>query len=201
MGDSNGDGHPDLAAGSSSTTVSILLAKGDGTFQPARLSFPGGQFPDSVAVGDFNGDGILDLTVANSGTFPDYTGKVTLLLGNGDGSFRPGESYVAGIQESDSSANGMHASLAIADFNGDGRLDIAVTNSGALPDYKGIVSILLGNGDGTFQPAQTIAAGRGTSGLVVADLNHDGIPDLAVSHYGDGTLAWIPTGAKVNSFS
>jgi hypothetical protein len=97
----------------------------------ARRDFTAGYDPLSVAVGDFNGDGVPDLVVANRA----YN-NVSVLLGNGDGTFRAAASYAVGSGP---------VSVAVGDFNGDGKLDLAVANEGS-----GDVSVLLGNGDGTF---------------------------------------------------
>src|SRR5439155_11212913 len=115
----NGDGILDLAvAGGSGVTV--LLGNGDGSFRTPQ-SYPIGMNPTSVAVGDFNGDGKLDLAVANAGTYPDYTdGSVSILLGQGDGTFLPAQTYAAGKNPK---------SVSVGDFNGDGHLDLALVNS------------------------------------------------------------------------
>jgi|GEM_PF-1521414 len=170
LGDFNGDGIPDLAvANRDSFTVSILLGRGDGTFQPAVNYFTGPN-PASIAVGDFNGDGKLDLAVALLGT-----GTVSVLLGNGDGTFQSAVGY--NVQSSP-------ASVAVGDFNADGKLDIAVANV-----VSGSVSILLGNGDGTFQAAVNYPVGTSPTFLLVADLNKDGKPDLAVANAGSSQVS------------
>lgn len=171
VGDFNGDGRLDLAvANSGSGDVSILLGRGDGTFQ-SPVHYAAGQGPDSqVAVGDFNGDGELDLVVSNSGS-----NNVSVLLGNGDGSFRATTSYDVGRNPS---------SVAVADVNGDGKLDLVVSNQNCShsggPCAQGTVSVLLGNGDGTFQPHKDFAAGRVPNWVAVGDFNGDGKLDLAV---------------------
>ena len=174
VGDFNGDGVQDLAAAnSSSTTVSVLLGNGDGTF-PATPAFAVGINPESVAVGDFNRDDRLDLAVANAGS-----NTVSVLMGNGDGTFQAEQTHDAGAGPT---------SVAVGDFNRDGNLDLVVANYGS-NDYHAVtvattVSVLLGNGDGTFGAAQTFEAGSGPNAVVVGEFNGDGIQDLAVADYG-----------------
>jgi hypothetical protein len=176
VGDFNGDGIPDLAVANQGTypfytdsSVSVLLGTGDGTFQAAR-SFAAGIRPYSVAVADFNGDGLPDLAVADYGdSFGDYYG-VSVLLGTGDGTFQAARSFAAGLV-------GPLRSVAAADFNGDGHLDLAVANYG-----NASISVLLGNGDGSFQAARTFAAGIHPQAVAVGDFNDDGRVDLAVAN-------------------
>src|SRR6266851_4762542 len=115
--------------------------------------------PAAAEVGDFNGDGVLDLVVANSAS-----ASVSILLGNGDGSFQAPLIFAAGDTP---------RSVAVGDFDGDGNLDVAAADLTA-------VSILLGNGDGTLQPAISVQAGPGPSFVAVGDFNGDGTPDLVV---------------------
>ncbi len=120
-GDFNGDGKPDLAI-SNSTGVSVLLGKGDGTFQPGVFyaTGTGTAFSTRMAVADFNGDGKPDLAVLN-----DNANTVSILPGNGDGTFQSPITYgVAGLAAQFGLFN-----LLLGDFNGDGRPDLVVTNS------------------------------------------------------------------------
>jgi uncharacterized repeat protein (TIGR01451 family) len=143
------------------------------TFGPAT-DYPVGTAPSAVAVGDFNGDGKLDLAVANAGS-----NFVSILLGKGDGTFQPALMADAG---------GPQSSIAVGDFNGDGKLDILV-NSGSATGANGPngVSILLGNGDGTFQPPVQIQSYANAVLVAVGDFNLDGKLDFAVGSTMNGT--------------
>jgi hypothetical protein len=144
--------------------VGVLLGNGDGTFQAAVTYNSGGLYSDAVVLGDLNRDGKLDLVVANEYASSSGTnGSVGVLLGNGDGTFQ------AVVNTSTPTPLGGLRSLALADFDGDGKLDLAV-GAGNL--------LLLGNGDGTFQTP--IVLGAGGPGIAVGDFNHDRRPDLAV---------------------
>src|SRR6266702_3611263 len=129
--------------------------------------------PSGIAVGDFNGDGKLDLAVVNFGDWNIY-----VLLGNGDGTFQAARSvYFA-------SGGGFPWYVVTADFNGDGKLDLAVSNYG-----DNSLSVLLGNGDGTFQAPQTTPVGTNPAQVAVGDFNGDGKPDLVVSSVGNNTVS------------
>src|SRR6266571_3318058 len=177
--DFNGDGKLDLAVTNyGDNSVSVLLGNGDGTFQAAR-TFPVGVHPGLVAVGDFNGDGKPDLAVSSVG---DNT--VSVFLGNGDGTFLPALISAVG-------ANPWY--FAVGDFNGDGILDLAVADYGCPLDCNSspsnTVTVLLGNGNGTFRPAPSLTVGNGPAGVAVGDFNGDGKPDLAVANLNDNTLS------------
>src|SRR5207253_851495 len=130
VGDFNGDGAPDLATVYSAVSGgSVLLGGGHGAFCLQR-GFGVGRDPLSVAVGDFNGDGKPDLAVANSGS-----STVSVLLGNGDGTFSAPLTFEAGTSPCEPRVE--VCSLAVGDFNGDGKPDLVTAHSGE-------VSVLLG---------------------------------------------------------
>ena len=169
-GDFNGDGNVDLAVGNEAgTTIGILLGNGDGTFQ-AQVNYAVGRLPQGIQVGDFNGDGKEDLAVLNNGD-----NNISILFGNGDGTFQTQVTYPVGSDP---------VGLVIADFNGDGIQDLSTGNT----DQADLTqSILLGNGDGTFQPQMKFPAGNFPYGEVAADFNGDGLPDLAISDFNYST--------------
>jgi hypothetical protein len=186
LADVNGDGKLDMVVancGSNSTcdtgTIGVLLGNGDGTFQTAVSYNSGGYFPASVALADVNGDGKLDIVVSNSsadcGDCGD--GAIGVLLGNGDGTFQAATVYGSG--------GFGPGSLAVADVNQDGKPDVVVANEcSASTCANGVVGILLGNGDGTFQPATTYSSGGYEAfGIAVADLTGDGNQDVIVANY------------------
>ncbi len=183
VGDLNADGIPDLAI-VSNNSVWILFGKGDGTFtMPVAIPNPIAGYASSFAIGDFNADGKPDLAVTNF-----YSASVTVLLGNGDGTFTPTSESPATFTSP--------SSIVMGDFNGDGKPDLAVGGT-----YIDSVAIFLGNGDGTFTPAsESPATLFDSSAVLVSDFNGDGKLDLVVgSQYqnpvtillgnGDGTFS------------
>ena len=180
VGDLNGDGKSDLVYLQTfpafGYVVATLLGNGDGTFgTPSTFGMNGNLFASAnVAAGDFNNDGKLDLAIT--------AGHVGVFLGKGDGTFQPEVDY-----------GGQNAVfVAVADFNGDGKADVVTADGTA-----NTVSVLLGNGDGTFGFANSFPMSNPANSLVVGDFNNDGKPDVAVATgssvavllgNGDGTL-------------
>ncbi len=189
IADLNHDHKPDLVVtNSESGNVGVLLGNGDGTFQAAAIYSSTGYFNIAVVVADVNKDGIPDLVVANG----DYA-EIGVLLGNGDGTFRPAVSYGYGGY-SDAS------SIAVADADGDGKLDLLVANNHCGDvNVCGAVDIFLGNGDGTFrfynaQPAPGIRA------LALANLDRNGKSDLVLAMNSVGVMLHVgntPTSTTV----
>jgi hypothetical protein len=191
-GDFNGDGKQDIVMASRvNGTVTVYLGNGDGTFQNG-VDYPaenpcctGIQPPWAITVGDFNGDGYMDLAVAN--------GTLAVLLGNGDGTFQPAVNYSV-----------YATALAVADLNGDGNADLVLANTS-----NSNLAILLGNGDGSFWNPIFVSASQVTVSVSVADFNGDGIPDLLIAPdsdvaimlgNGDGTFQapqTVPAGGAI----
>jgi hypothetical protein len=173
VADLDGDGVLDLVTANqdsdSDQDVSVLLGRANGGFD-AALHFGACQNPHYVAVGDFDGDGVPDLTVACWGQ-----DEIAVLLGVGDGTFAPMTLHFSG--------SSPHA-LVTADFDGDGHVDIAVANLGASN-----VGLHLGNGDGTFAPVVGHAVGSSPHGIAVGDLNGDGVPDLVTTNQADDDVS------------
>ncbi len=192
-GDFNGDGKLDLAAavaGSGIDQVSVLLGNADGTFGSPMVAVSG-IAPGAIVIGDFNRDGKLDLVTADDGG-----ATYSVLLGNGDGTFQTNSTRLTTCV----------ATVAAADLNGDGILDLAITHGcGFVP---GKVSILLGDGHGNFGPPHDFTtSGQFPRGVVAGDFNNDGVLDLLISDFtaspgillgnGDGTFQNVlrfPTG-------
>jgi len=216
VGDFNGDGKLDVAVADNSGGVDVMLGNGDGTFK-APVSYATAADPRMVIVADFNDDGKLDLATANAdsetisvllgngdGTFQAHMdnstaiaascislaagdlrndgrrdivagcqseSKVAVLLSNGNGTFKPAKAYPvpAGVDI-----------VALGDFNGDGKLDVAVTNGGTYD----MVSILPGSGTGTLKAAVVFGTNYGPSGIAAADFNGDGKLDIVTSDNG-----------------
>ena len=218
VGDFNGDSKPDLAVISvgyinsqtyqliGGTTVSVLLGRSDGTFQP-KQDFTVGQGAKSVAVGDINGDGKLDLAVAHANPyFNPYNllDSTSILRGNGDGTFGSASEVAAGKAQN---------SLTLRDINGDGKLDLIAgsgdpANPGSLTTH--VFSVTLGNGDGTFQNFHPYSAGLTPVQIAVGNVRGSGKPDVValnsngtlttVFNNGDGTFAAPPFLAPSNPY-
>ena len=223
IADFNLDGIPDLVLADGETNnVAILLGLGSGQFSsPASYSTGGGAgsgLPVSVAVADFNSDGLPDVAVANQG------GSVAVLLGSGAGALGSPLVFPGGL-----APNG----IAVADLNGDGAADLVVAdennnsvnvflgtgtggfgqmaeypagsapwlatiadfNGDGIPDivaadqHGGSISVLLGDGTGAFAAPSAYPTGNGPHGLIATDLNHDGQADVAVPNSGDETVS------------
>ena len=168
--DLNRDGKLDLVVGSTNSLL-IFLGNGDGTFTSTAFNPQMSSSVASIAVGDLNADGILDLAVVGPNA-----NLVNVLLGNGDGTFTAAVANPA--------TGSVPHSVVIGDFNGDGMADLAVAN-----EYSNSVSILLGNGDGTFtSAASSPATGSYPASVAVGDFNGDGIQDLAVANEQSNTV-------------
>jgi N-acetylneuraminic acid mutarotase len=235
VGDFNRDGNLDLAVTEYGFNISfqlegelaIFFGNGDGTFRPGPV-YPLTQ-PYDITVADFNGDGFLDLAVADNGA-----NLVRVFMGNGDGTFAPPVNRYGPAAERvlavDLNGDG-HPDLAVlaycaaqlktcphgavevflndgrgsfgaprffrvavgpdgvaaADLNHDGKMDLVVANNNF--ESPSVISVLLGRGDGTFEPAVNYNAGAGPAGVAIADLNGDGNLDVVVANVGDSTLS------------
>jgi hypothetical protein len=179
--DFNADGNLDLAiANQISGQSPVALGYGNGAFNATGVLYSGG-FSAGATAGDFNADGKLDVAVASSGVHANSSqgSGVTVSLGNGDGTFALASGSPIPL------GNSLSA-MVTGDFNGDGKLDFAVTDS----DGKAVL-ILKGNGDGTFGTPATIPVGTQPDAIVAGDFNNDGKLDLAVANYADGTVTLL----------
>jgi hypothetical protein len=178
LADVNHDGHPDiLAVNVNSRTLTVLLGDGRGHFSPAPgAPCPTGQSPNDIAVGDFNGDGNLDVAIANT-----EVPLITILLGDGKGGFHPSPHSPFTVD----SHPHVHG-LAVADFTGDGKVDVMTDDWG-----RNQIRLLAGDGAGNLVGAgKAFATGkRPYQRLRTADFNHDGKPDVVTTNLDDGTVS------------
>ncbi|HJZ60691.1 MAG TPA: VCBS repeat-containing protein [Miltoncostaeaceae bacterium] len=154
----------------------VLTAAGTARSAPPSftppVSFPAGDGPRGIALGDVNRDGHLDVVVADYGPDQDPGRFLTLLLGNGDGTLRPPVALPVD--------QGPFA-VALADLDGNGTVDIAAAGF-----WSDVVDVLAGNGDGTFQPGVRWVTGHAPASVAIADLNRDGRPDLVTANRATG---------------
>jgi hypothetical protein len=177
--DFNADGNLDLAiANELSGQSPVVLGSGKGAFTAAG-DISTGNFATGVTVGDVNADGKLDTIVASGGTTTYPVSGIAVSLGRGDGTFTLGNGSAISLGQNLSS-------IVTADFNGDGKLDVAVTDQDS-----NAVLILLGNGDGTFGSPTTIAVGSLPTSIIGGDFNNDGKLDLVTANFGDSTVSLL----------
>ena len=183
--DLNGDARPDLA-GIAASGAAVLLGNGDGTFQPI-VTYPVFSWSQALTAGDFNGDGRVDLIV----TINDINIGLSLLTGRGDGTFNPAVHF-PNTSGFDSPA------IAADDLDNDGKLDIVIGHSAACYTAPCVISrsitVMRGNGDGTFQPAREIIVGSSTAAIAIGDFNRDGIKDLALASSSSRVLLLLGVG-------
>lgn len=168
--DVNKDGFADLiVANAKSESISVYLGRGDGTFAEPINTEGIPEYPTYFVVGDFNGDGKLDVGLHTKfGTSQFY-----VLLGDGAGHFR---------RTVEQALPGGNKGVTGGDLNGDGKTDIVITRNSAK-----LITVLLGNGDGTFRSAVDLPTTVSAGPTAIADLNGDGHPDIAVADYNVGT--------------
>jgi hypothetical protein len=175
VGDVNKDGNADLVtANFNSSNISVLLGNGNGTFTFLR-TVTAQSNPFGVALADFNGDTSLDVAVANQGS-----NTVSIIIGNGNGTFNAATNV--GLN-----ANGDGSgprSIAVADVNHDGKLDIATANVNSAT-----ASLLLGNGDGTFATPVAYATATSPNTVALPDVNNDGLPDISTADFDGNSVS------------
>ena len=177
----NSDDFPDLAVSlNDDAQVAGLIGKGDGTFtvmKPDDMTHCD-ESPQGLVIDDFNNDGKGDVAVAT-----EFNDLVDVLLGNGDGTFQTTEIDPGDFRQGVAyPVGGFPESVAAGDYNGDGIVDLASADSFGTTEFDGSVSVLIGNGNGTFQDAQTFEVDSGPFGIVAADLNDDRLPDIVTAN-------------------
>jgi hypothetical protein len=178
VADLNGDGNLDLVVVNGPCSielcydsVSVLLGNGDGTFgSPVSYSTPHG--PAAIFLGDFNGDGKLDIATLNQSDYTATCNCVEILLGNGDGTFQE-PAIITPLQ-------GNPEALVAGHFGGSKNLDLAVTLEHISSDT---VQILPGNGDGTFQTGESYDLAPECESIIAADFRNNGKTDLAIGEF------------------
>jgi hypothetical protein len=197
VADFNGDGERDVAAVDTiiennlvGRRMLVLLGNGDGTFEP--VSRQTAVAPESFVftLGDFNNDGRPDVATADPNA-----DVLSVVLGNGDGTFQDAQTLLPGVKPDFPGSLVQPMAIKVADFNGDGRQDLATANRRPSDPYiDSSAGILLGRGDGTFELAQEFPTRYGAGALAVADFNNDGRPDLALANHESSSLTVLIAG-------